>query len=169
MQVNLNETTIRAVIETLRAEAGVQKRWLQAADALRADGVTSELLEKDKDFRDGFKRDVIMLSFTKAEQAIMAKPQTSLSDEEKITKRWIQQQTGSRLARVIQHVKKSEIEETLTDEDRGAQRTASLSTRLRRDLSAWVDRIEKAEATDFSAVEMVKLLKSAVVLIPANK
>lgn len=169
MQVKLNETTIRTVVDTLRAEAGVQKRWVAAADALRADGVTSELLNNDREFRDGFKRDVILLSFTKAEQVIMAKPATSLSDEEKITKRWIQQQTGSRLARVIQHVKKSEIEETLTDEDRGAQRTASLSTRLRRDLSAWVDRIEKAEATDFSAVEMIKLLKSAVVLIPANK
>lgn len=169
MKANLTENTIKTVVETLRAEAGVMKRWVQAADALRADGVTSELLNNDREFRDGFKRDVILLSFTKAEQAIMAKPQTALSDEEKITKRWIQQQTGSRLTRVIQHVKKAEIEETMTDDERGARRTASMSTRLRRDLSAWVDKIEKAEAVDFSAVEMVKLLKSAIVLIPANK
>ena len=112
MKANLTENTIKTVIETLRAEAGVQKRWVQSADALRADGVTSELLNNDREFRDGFKRDVILLSFTKSEQAIMAKPQTALSDEEKITKRWIQQQTGSRLTRVIQHVKKAEIEET---------------------------------------------------------
>jgi hypothetical protein len=169
MAIDLNEVTIRAVVDTLKAEAGVQKRWVQAADLLRADGVTSDLLEKDKDFRDEFKREVIMLSFSKVEQAIMAKPQTMLSDEEKITKRWIQQQTGSRLTRVIQHVKKAEEEETMSDEDRGARRIASLSTGLRRDLSAWVDKIEKSDGTDFSAVDMVKLLKSAIAMIPADK
>ena len=169
MHANLTENTIRTVVDTLKAEAGVQKRWIQAADLLRADGVTSQMLDNDKEFRDGFKRDVIMLSFSKVEQAIMAKPQTVLSDEEKITKRWIQQQTGSRLTRVTQHVKKAEDEETMSDDDKGARRTASMSTRLRRDLSAWVDKIEKAEAVDFSAVDMVKLLKSAIVIIPANK
>ena len=97
---NLTQETITTTVETLKAEAGVQKRWLKSADMLRADGVTSEALTNDKEFRDSFKRDVILLSFTKTEQAIMAKPQTALSDEEKVTKRWIQQQTGNRLSRV---------------------------------------------------------------------
>jgi protein-export chaperone SecB len=40
-------------------------------------------LDGDKEYRDAFKKNVILLSFTKTEQAIMAKPATSLSDEEK--------------------------------------------------------------------------------------
>ena len=95
----------------------------------------------------------------------MAKPQTALSDEEKVTKRWVQQQVGSRLNRVIQHVKKAEDEEAMSDDERGARKVADLATRLKRDLTAWIDKVEKAEAVTFSATQMVKLLKEASALI----
>ena len=121
-KLNLTAECVTVVVETLKAEAGVQKRWVKAADMLRAEGITSEGLNNDKELRDGFKRDVVLLSFTKTEQGIMAKPQTALSDEEKVTKRWIQQQVGSRLNRVIQHVAKSEAEEAMSDDERGARK-----------------------------------------------
>jgi hypothetical protein len=132
---------------------------------LRAEGVTSELLSNDKEVRDGFKKDVVLLSFTKTEQSIMALPATALSDEQKVTKRWVQQQVGSRLNRVIQHVKKAEDEELMSDDDRGAKKVADLATRLKRDLTAWIDKVEKAEAVTFSATQMVKYLKDASALI----
>ena len=163
--INLTSDCVSTVVETLKAEAGVAKRWIKACDSLRAEGVTSELLEKDKDFRDQFKAGVILLSFTKTEQTIVGKPHTSLTDEEKVTKRWIQQQMGSRLSRVIQHVKKAEIEETMTDDERGARRTASLETRLKKDLCAWIDRVEKAEAVTFSATKMLEYLRNASALL----
>jgi hypothetical protein len=165
MKPNLKQETITTTVETLKAEAGVQKRWLKTADVLRADGVTSEALNNDKEFRDVFKRDVILLSFTKTEQAIMAKPQTSLSDEEKVTKRWIQQQIGNRLSRVAQYVKKAEDDEAMGDDERGARKVADLATRLKRDLTKWIDKVEKAEAVTFSATQMVKALKDASALI----
>ena len=164
-KLNLTAECVTVVVETLKAEAGVQKRWLKAADMLRSEGVTSEGLTNDKELRDGFKRDVVLLSFTKTEQAIMAKPQTALSDEEKVTKRWVQQQIGSRLNRVVQHVKKAEDDEAMTDDERGARKFADLATRLKRDLTAWIDKVEKAEAVTFSATQMVKLLKDASALI----
>jgi hypothetical protein len=40
-----------------------------------------------------------------------------------------------------------------------------MATRLKRDLTAWIDKVEKAEAVTFSATEMVKYLKSASALI----
>jgi len=163
--LKLTAETISTVVETLKADSAVQKRWLKAADALRAEGVTSETLDGDKEYRDAFKRDVILLSFTKTEQAIMAKPTTSLSDEEKVTKRWIVQQTGAKLVKVTSHVRKAEQDEMLSDDERGAKKVADMATRLKRDLTAWIDKVEKAEAVTFSATEMVKYLKSASALI----
>jgi hypothetical protein len=165
MKLNLTAECVSTVVETLKAEAGVQKRWVKAADMLRAEGITSESLNNDKEMRDAFKRDVILLSFTKAEQAIKAKPHTARSDEEKITARWVDQQIGSRLNRVIQHVKKSEQDELMTDDERGARKVADMATRLKRDLTVWIEKIEKAEAVTFSATQMIKHLKDATALI----
>lgn len=164
-KLNLTAECVTVVVETLKAEAGVAKRWVKSADMLRAEGITSEALNNDKELRDAFKRDVILLSFTKAEQAIKAKPQTALTDEEKVTKRWVDQQIGSRLNRVIQHVAKAEKEEMMTDDERGARKVADMATRLKRDLSAWIDKIEKAEAVTFSATQMIQHLKAASALI----
>ena len=44
----LSAETITTVVDTLKADTAVQKRWLKAADALRAEGVTSETLDGDK-------------------------------------------------------------------------------------------------------------------------
>ena len=164
-KLNLTAECVTTVVETLKAEAGVQKRWLKAADMLRAEGVTAETLTNDREYRDAFKRDVIMLSFSKLEQAIMAKPATSLSDEEKVTKRFVQQQLGSRLVKVTSHVRKAEEEEALSDDERGARKVASLETRLKRDISAWIDKVEKAEAVTFSATKMLEHLKAASALL----
>jgi hypothetical protein len=164
-KLNLSAECISTVVETLKAEAAVQKRWLKAADMLRAEGVTSDTLANDKEYRDAFKKNVVLLSFTKTEQAIMAKPQTSLSDEEKVTKRWIQHQTGSRLTRVEQYVKKSELDEMLNDDEREARKVASLETRLKKNLTYWIDKVEKAEAVTFSATQMLQHLKAASAML----
>jgi hypothetical protein len=163
--LKLSAECVAAVVETLKADSAVLKRWLKTADMLRSEGVTSETLDGDKEYRDAFKKNVILLSFTKTEQAIMAKPTTSLNDEEKVTKRWIIQQTGAKLVKVTGHVRKAEQDEMLSDDERGAKKVADMATRLKRDLTAWIDKVEKAEAVTFSATEMVKYLKSASALI----
>ena len=144
---NLSAAAINAVVETLKADAAVLKKWLKTADDLRAEGVTSEILSTDKEYRAAFKEKVILLSFSKVDQAIMAKPHASLSDEEKVTKRWVQNQIGSRLSRVTGYVKRSEVEEQMSDEERGARRVSDLATRLGRDLAKWIDKIELLKLT----------------------
>ena len=156
---------ISNVVETLKAQGAVDKKWLKTSDVLRSEGVTSEQLQSDKDYRDWFKKNVILLSFSKLEQAIMVKPATSLSDEEKVTKRWIIQQTGAKLVKVTSHVRTAEQNELLSDDEKGAKKVSDMATRLKRDLTAWIDKVEKAEAVTFSATEMVKYLKSASALI----
>ena len=153
------------VVETLKADNGVQKKWKKAADMLRAEGVTADILSNDKEMRDYFKKEVVLLSFTKLEQAIYSKPRTALSDEEKITARYVTTEMGSRLGKVIRHVAAAEKEEMMTDDERGARKVADLATRLKRDLVTWIDKVEKAEAVTLSATQMVKLLKEASALI----
>ena len=163
--VKLSQSAITDTVNVLKAEGVLEKKWVKVADGLRAEGVTSEMLEGDDDFRKYFKTEVVLLSFTKVEQSIIALPNTAMSDEQKVTKRWIIQQIGSRLSRVVKHVKKAELEETMTDAERGAKKVSDMATRLKRDLASWIDNVEKAEAVTFSATEMVKYLNSASALI----
>ena len=161
----LPSETVTVTVETLKADNAVLKKWKKTADLLRGDGVTSDLLLNDAEYRAAFKKEVVLLSFTKIEQAIYAKPTTSLSDEEKVTKRFVTTEMGSRLAKVARYVKKAEEEEVMTDDERGARKVADMATKLKKDLAVWIEKIEKAEAVTFSATQMIKHLKDASALI----
>ena len=163
--VTITDETVSTVVDVLKADAGVQKKWKKAADSLRADGVTGEMLESDADFRKTFKVGVVLLSFTKLEQAIYAKPTTSLSDEEKVTRRFVTTEMGSRLGKVTRYVKAAEKEESLTDDERSARRIAELAIRLGKGLDYWIGKVEKAAAVTFSATQMIQHLKAARALI----
>jgi len=164
-KLTLTADAVSITVETLKADNAVAKKWKKAADILRSEGVTSDRLTNDNEYRDAFLKDVVMLSFTKLEQSIYAKPLTACSDEEKVTRRFVQTERTARLGKVTRHVKKAEIEETLTDDERGAKKVADMATRLKRDLTVWIENIEKADAVTFSATQMIKHLKDASALI----
>ncbi len=163
--ISISKDTCDELVAVLREDSAVSKRFLKAADMLRAEGVTSDMLRSDADFRAAFRANVIMLSFSKTDQAIAAKAPTLLTDAERVSRRYIHTECGSRIAKVIKYVERSEKNEMITDEERGAQASATLSTRLHRDLVAWIGRIEKAERVDFPAAPMVSKLKEALSLI----
>jgi hypothetical protein len=163
--LTLTADAVSITVETLKADNAVLKKWKKAADILRSEGVTAEKLTNDSEYRSAFKTQVVLLSFTKLEQAIYAKPTTSLSDEEKVTKRFVTTELGSRLGKVARHVNKAEQEEAMTDDERGARKVADMATRLKKDLAVWIEKIEKAEAVTFSATQMIKHLKDASALI----
>ena len=163
--VKLSASAIADTVSVLKADGALEKRWLKCSDTLRSEGVTSEMLSSDEEFRKYFKYEVVLLAFSKLEQSIMALPATALSDEQKVTKRYVQAQLGKKLGRVTKYVKESEMAETMTDEEKGAKKVSDMATRLKRDLTSWIDKVEKAEAVTFSATEMVKYLKSASALI----
>jgi len=163
--ITLSGGTVTKVIDVIKNDVGVQKKWVAAADALRADGVTSKFLTENQDARDAFKKSVVLMTFTVLERSILEKPVHALSDEQKVTRRWVQQQIGNRLDKVIKHIERAEKEEEMSDDERGARKVASIGARLSKDLTRWIEKIEKAEKVDFSATEMVKALKAAKALI----
>jgi hypothetical protein len=161
----LSEAVITGGIDVLRADRNVAKKWLAYADLMRSEGITADLMRDDKDFRKDFLDQVVMLSFTKTEQSIYATPSLGLSEEQKVTKRWVTTERASRYGKVVRHLAKAEAEEAMTDDERGARKVASLAARLKADLERWIGKVEKAEAVTFSATQMVKLLKDASALI----
>ena len=167
-KIVLTPEVCNAGIDTLKADKATHKKWVNFADMMRAAGVASTMLAgetADKDLVAQVKREIIMPSFTKLEQSIYAKPTASLDETERVTKRWVTTEIGSKLGKIARHIKKAEDDETLSDDEKGAKRVADMATRLKRDLTKWIDKVEKAEAVTFSATQMVKILKEASALI----
>lgn len=170
MKVTIVASTVKAVIGALQADATAQNRWVKATDALRADGVTSAMLASkggDKDLREFVKAEIVVASFTAKDQALLDKKADTLSDEQKTAKRYLQQQVGSKFAKIESHLKKAEAkaEAEESGEGEGEKKSASIKARLDKDLAAWIVRLEKCEASDFKSLpDVIKAIKTAQVI-----
>lgn len=170
MQVSIATTTIKASITALQADSKASKCWVVASDAFHADGVTASMLtgkDADNEVKDFIKANIIVPSFTAKDQALLAKEGKSLSDEQKTTKRYLQQQVGSKLGKIASHLAKLEAKleaEAMSDEEKKeeAAKQASIKARLDKDLASWIVRLEKCEANDFKSLpDVIKALKIA--------
>jgi hypothetical protein len=167
MTKSISTSVITLGINTFKGEAKQEHQWVCFTDGLVADGITSGDF-KDSEFANSFKVAIVLPSFTKQEQALMNAPVKSLSDEQKVSRRYLQQQIGSRVAKVVTHLKKREAVEEESSNDAMAKPKAKkndLGAKLKADLIKWIDRVEKAEAVTFSAVKMLEHLRSASALI----
>ena len=168
MSKAISSSVITLGINTFKSEAKQDHQWVRFTDALIGDGVTSDDF-KDSEFTNSFKVAIVLPSFTKQEQALMSAPIKSLSDDQKISRRYLQQQIGSRVAKVVTHLKKREaVDDDTPDTSSEAKPKAKkndLGAKLKADLIKWVDRVEKAEAVTFSAVKMLEHLRNASALI----
>ena len=169
MSKSISTSVITLGINTFKSEAKQEHQWVRFTDALIADGITSEDF-KDSEFSNSFKVAVVLPSFSKQEQGLMSAPVKSLSDEQKVSRRYLQQQIGSRVAKVVTHLKKREAQDNdATDNDTDSAKPKAkkndLGAKLKADLIKWIDRVEKAEAVTFSAVKMLEHLRSASALI----
>ena len=161
----LTASAVAIVVSTLKAEHAQAKRWVACSDVLRAEGVTAELMKDDADWRLAFIEAAVMPSFTKTEQDIFAKKTATLSDEQKITKRYVTTERASRYSKVARYVLRAEQEEEMSDAERGARAATALEDMLRKTLSALVVKVQKAERVSFSASEMVKALQGALTIL----
>ena len=168
MAKSISTSVITLGINTFKGEAKQEHQWVCFTDGLVSDGITSEDF-KDSEFSNSFKVAVVLPSFTKQEQALMSAPVKSLSDEQKVSRRYLQQQIGSRVAKVVTHLKKREaVEDDAAENDAMAKPKAKkndLGAKLKADLIKWIDRVERAEAVTFSATKMLEHLRSASALI----
>lgn len=176
---------------TIKAEQGQTK----AVDALFADGIVPADLESpakgaDRTAYDSFRFAIVggfpadarkMVEADKAVAKGFPKVDEDTAKENRLFKcdknrRYWQQQIGSKLKDLRNSLAKryeaKRIAE-LTPEQREAEAaeaedSATLEARFLRDMSAWVTRLEKAEACAFSVVEAVKHLKALTGLASAE-
>ena len=167
-------TLIRAAYN---ADDQAANKWVKAKDIMIAEGVTHTMLSEDDGLRTWFKANVIKPTMTKDEQALMALSKAgakALSVERKAARRLAIQNMGSKLSKVIKHLtpkaEKADTGDTDTGDtdtgDTGDTVEVATADKLRKDLSAWIVRLQKSEGLEgLNVVAMIKALNAAIKLI----
>ena len=161
--------TARIGADTLRAESQVAQKWVKFTDLLRADGVTSGMLDSkngSQELRDFVKDKIVLPSFKAPELSLMAKETKSLSDTDKAHKRFLQQQVGSRLAKIERHLRDAE-KASEAGEDGTPKAPKTDAQRLQRMLDDILAKIGKMEKPAFDAVAVCDHLKKCKGIIPS--
>lgn len=140
---------------------------VKAIDSMHADGVTAAMLTAPKKGEPSALFDSVKVSivtgFTATAQALLKKDTKGLSDAQKESKRYWQQQIGSKLKDLRNALTRRESQGE--ESDGAGTKPASFEARLKRDLTKYIAQIEKLEAAPFQVTDMLKYLKSASALI----
>jgi hypothetical protein len=163
----LSTATVSAIGAWSSQSVKVDNAKVKAIDALFADGVTAAMLEAPKKGESTVLFDSvkvsIVLGFTATIQALLKKDTKTLTESQKENKRYWQQQIGSKMKDLRAALERREKQGE--ESDGAGSKPASFDARLKKDLVAWIAKVEKLEKSSFSVVDMVKHLKSASALI----
>jgi hypothetical protein len=164
-KVVLSGSTIAAVSAALKSQDKNESIWVKACDSLRADRVTSAMLDTAKnggneDLRQQVKN-VILTTFSEAEKGLIAADPKSLDDVKKFQRKTAQQKIGARLSLIQSHIRKAEKAE----EDGEAPKTAV--QRIHADLDKAIAKLQKLESPTFDVTEVVKRINAAKGMMPA--
>ena len=177
-KVVLSASTITALGNALKSQDQTDNKWVKASDSLRADRVTSAMLETEKkggneEVRDQVKA-VIVTTFSDADRALLALDTKALpkrKDQQagdkapsKEDKKEVQQKIGARLSLIQSHIAKAEKAE----QDGGeAGATKTEVQRIHEALDKAVTKLQGLTAPAFDVTEVVKRIKAAKGMMPA--
>jgi hypothetical protein len=176
-KVVLSSSTITALGNALKSQDQTDNKWVKASDSLRADRVTSSMLETAKkggneEVRDQVKA-VIVTTFTDADRALLALDTKALPkrrDQQagdkapsKEDKKEVQQKIGARLDLIKSHIAKAEKAE----EDGEAEAPKTAVQRIHADLDKAIAKLQKLEAPTFDPAEVIKRINAAKGMMPA--
>jgi len=163
--VKLSAIAVAAIGAWSGKSVQVDNAKVKAVDALHADGVTADMLIAPKGevspLFDSVKVSIVS-GFTATVQTLLKKDTKGLNEAQKESKRYWQQQIGSKLKDLRNALARREAEDSGSD---GANNKTTFDARLKRDLAKYIAQIEKLEASSFSVVDMLKYLKGASALI----
>lgn len=166
-KVVLSSSTVSALSSALKSQDKNEAIWMKASDSLRADRITSTMLETEKkggdeDLRQQVKN-VIVSTFTDAEKALLAQDTKALDDIKKFQKKNAQQKIGARLALIQSFIRRAEKAE----EDGEAQATKTEVQRIHEALDKAIAKLQKLEAPTFDPAEVIKRINAAKGMMPA--
>jgi hypothetical protein len=152
----------------VKGEEAHDKKNVKFTDALRSEGITSDMLKApakgaDSAFYDSFKAAVVA-GFDATKRKLLAAPTKGMSEAQKKAKREAQQSIGARIGDIRRLIAVAEKREEGEGEGEGAAKS-TFESRLKRDLTKYIAQIEALEAAKFTVVDMLKYLKAASALI----
>jgi hypothetical protein len=167
-KTKLSVEAIEAITSYVKGEIAHDKRTSKFLDVLQAEGIRSDMLKApakgaDSSFYDAFKASVIA-GFDAGKRKLLETPTKGMSDSQKKAKREAQQSIGAYIGNIRRDLTKRESEGEGEGEGEGNP-TSTFESRLKRDLAKYIAQIEKLEAAKFPVIDMLKYLKSAIVLI----
>jgi hypothetical protein len=167
----LSTATINAIGAWAGQSVKVDNAKVKAVDSLHADGVTAAMLVapakgESTVLFDSVKVSIV-LGFTATVQALLKKDTKGLSEAQKESKRYWQQQIGSKLKDLRNALTRREAQGAESD-GAGADKSTWESTK-RKVLSEMIAQAQKKESTTIKDIGLfIKDLQSALARIPAN-
>ena len=169
--VKLSTSTINAIGAWAGQSVKVDNAKVKAVDALFADGVTAAMLVapakgESTVLFDSVKVSIV-LGFTVSTQALLKKDTKGLSEAQKESKRYWQQQIGSKMKDLRAALTRRESQGKESD-GAGADKSTWESTK-RKVLSEMIAQAQKKESTTISDLgAFIKDLQNALARIPAT-
>jgi hypothetical protein len=170
--VKLSDATSKAISDWAKVGVREAKSKVKAVDGLMADGVTPDMLKSPKEgeshtLYNTLKASVV-LGFDAPVQALLSKDTKSLSEGQKKTKRYWQQQIGSKLKdlrlSLITRLKNAD-----GDSDGAEDNKSSWEATKRKVIAEIIAQAQKKEASKINNIaSFIKDLESALARIPAN-
>ena len=166
--VVLSEKSQSLTTEVIGSERQVEGKWKLLGDSYQADGVKSSMLDKTGKKTDANPNATLQFQITQAIikalpatwQALLAKDTKTLSQQDKDSKRYAQQQVGSKYGKIKRHLEK------LENPNSSAPRvTRSAQQRIIDALNDAIDVAQKAEDLNMDIVAFNKIVKSAIALV----
>lgn len=165
MSFQPSEKATQAVTSFVTKSVAADKSKVSAVDILRAEGVTSDMLDapgkgEDRSFYDGWLKPAIVAAFTDKVRALLDADTKSLRENEKADKRYWQQQIGSKIKDLRAAIVKRE-----RAEDSTPNKKTTKGDRLRQKIQDVIDAIQKAEDGIVDPARAVASLKVALTAI----
>lgn len=159
--VVLSAETKKNLVEALKADDQADKKWVKAADSLKAEGVNFLMLGKDKEggipaVKNQVKA-VIISTFSEKEQKLLATETKVLDDFAKTEKRITVQKIGKKLDKVRNHLKPKA--------ERGPIVRKALEDKLSEAWTEQIEMLQKAEDVHFDTVAVQRTLKELIALV----
>ena len=179
----LTNSAVTAIGQWVSADVKAVVTRTKAIDSVYADGIRAAdciapAKDADRTLYDHL-RAAIVTGFPADVRKLLALDKAVMKGKDaatKETRRTWQQQIGSKLKDLkaaLERREKAEAEAAMTDEEKAeaaAEQAASASdsARLLRDVTAWINRLEKADATELPVVDCLKHLKALAGIASAS-
>lgn len=162
----LSEKSKALTTELFKNERAVQGQWKFLSDSYQADGVKSSMLEKTKEKGGAIVtlqwsiKQAIIKALPAEWQALLAKETKSLSQADKDTKRYAQQQVGSYYGKIKRHL------ENVENPKASAPRvTRTAQQRIIDALNDAIEVAQGAEDLNMDVALFVKNIKASIALV----